>query len=98
MDFIPRVRELAFGAEVQFEEYLGYVAASFIGHDYPHRDEATYVSFGRPGRQISRYAMRQDQSAFLFVFAERTNPLLQVTTVQRKRRPSLEVRRRRLGA
>ena len=71
-----RVRELAFGAEVQFEEYLGYVAASFIANDYPHRDEATYVSFGRPGRQISRYAMRQDQSAFLFVFAEKNKPAI----------------------
>ena len=33
-----RVRELAFGAEVQFEEYLGDVAASFIANGYPHRD------------------------------------------------------------
>jgi 2-polyprenyl-6-methoxyphenol hydroxylase-like FAD-dependent oxidoreductase len=70
------VRELAFGAEVQFEEYLGYVAASFIARGYPHRDEGTYVSFARPGRQVSRYAMRQDQSAFLLVFAEKDKPTI----------------------
>jgi 2-polyprenyl-6-methoxyphenol hydroxylase-like FAD-dependent oxidoreductase len=71
-----RVRELAFGEEAQFERYLGYVAASFIASGYPHRDEATYVSFARPGRQISRYAMRQDRSAFLFVFAETAKPAI----------------------
>lgn len=69
-----QVRELAFGADSQFEKYLGYVAASFIDNGYPHRDEATYVSFGRPGRQISRYAMRKDRSAFLLVFAEKDWP------------------------
>src|SRR5262249_34839224 len=31
-----------------------------------------YVSFARPGRQITRYALRDDRSAFLFVFAEDT--------------------------
>lgn len=71
-----RVRELAFGAEVQFEKYLGYVAASFIAEGYRHRDEATYVSFARPGRQISRYAMRRGQSAFLLVFAEKDKPTI----------------------
>jgi 2-polyprenyl-6-methoxyphenol hydroxylase-like FAD-dependent oxidoreductase len=71
-----RAREIAFGAEVQFEKYLGYVAASFIANGYPHRDEATYVSFARPGCQVSRYAMRQDQSAFLLVFAEKNKPAI----------------------
>jgi 2-polyprenyl-6-methoxyphenol hydroxylase-like FAD-dependent oxidoreductase len=65
-----RVRECVFGAEKQFEKYLGYYAASFVTTGYPHRDERTYLSFARPGRQISRYAMRGDRSAFLFVFAE----------------------------
>ena len=71
-----RVRELVFGTEVQFEKYLGFVAASFTAKGYPHRDEATYVSFARPGRQISRYAMRQGQSAFLLVFAEKNRPTI----------------------
>ena len=71
-----RVREIAFGAETQFEDYLGYVAAAFVAGGYPHRDEAVYVSFARPGRQISRYAMRKDQTAFLLVFAERSKPVV----------------------
>ncbi|WP_434667004.1 FAD-binding domain [Paraburkholderia sp. A3BS-1L] len=69
-----RVRELVFGKEAQFERYLGYIAASFIVDGYPHRDEATYVSFARPGRQISRYAMREGRSAFLLVLAEIPKP------------------------
>lgn len=66
-----RVRELVFGPQTEFEEKLGYLAASFNTRGYPHRDEGAYVSFARPGRQVSRYAMRDDCSAFLFVLADR---------------------------
>ncbi|MCG5076692.1 FAD-dependent monooxygenase [Paraburkholderia tagetis] len=76
-----QVRELVFGGEAQFEKYLGYVAASFVANGYPHRDEATYVSFARPGRQISRYAMREGLSAFLLVFAETGKPAIAVHDV-----------------
>lgn len=71
-----QVRELVFGEEAQFERYLGYVAASFVASDYPHRDEAAYVSYARPGRQISRYAMSEGLSAFLLVFAENGKPAI----------------------
>ena len=63
------VRQIAFGQEQQFEKFLGYYAASFLTTDYPHREELTYVSYGEPGRQISRYALRGNRSAFLFVFS-----------------------------
>jgi 2-polyprenyl-6-methoxyphenol hydroxylase-like FAD-dependent oxidoreductase len=69
------IRKLAFGSESQFEKYLGYYAASFIAVGYPHRDKNVYVSHARAGRQIARYAMRDDRSAFLFVFAD-AGPLL----------------------
>jgi 2-polyprenyl-6-methoxyphenol hydroxylase-like FAD-dependent oxidoreductase len=69
-----RVRELVFGPEMPFEKYLGFCAASFITENYPHRDEATYLSFARPGRQISRYAMRGNKTAFLFVYASDHRP------------------------
>jgi 2-polyprenyl-6-methoxyphenol hydroxylase-like FAD-dependent oxidoreductase len=65
-----RVRECVFGDERQFEEYLGYYAASFVAQGYRHRDEGTYLSFSRPGRQLTRYAMRNELTAFLLVFAE----------------------------
>jgi 2-polyprenyl-6-methoxyphenol hydroxylase-like FAD-dependent oxidoreductase len=63
------VRRVAFGEEQQFEKFLGYYAASFLTTDYPHREELTYVSYGAPGQQISRYALRGSRSAFLFVFS-----------------------------
>ena len=63
------VRKLAFGPEAQFEKYLGFYAASFVIDDYPRREELTYLSYSAPGRQISRYALRENRSAFLIVFA-----------------------------
>jgi 2-polyprenyl-6-methoxyphenol hydroxylase-like FAD-dependent oxidoreductase len=63
-----RVRECAFGAEERFESFLGYCAAAFVTDAYPHRDPGVYVSFARPGRQISRYALHGDRTAFLLVF------------------------------
>jgi 2-polyprenyl-6-methoxyphenol hydroxylase-like FAD-dependent oxidoreductase len=65
-----RVRECAFGRAEEFEHYLGYCAASFVEVGYPHRDERIYLSYARPGRQLSRYAMRDERTAFFFVFAE----------------------------
>lgn len=63
------VRNALFGADEKFERYLGYYAASFLTHGYPKRDEHTYLSYAAPGRQISRYALRDDRTAFFFVFA-----------------------------
>jgi 2-polyprenyl-6-methoxyphenol hydroxylase-like FAD-dependent oxidoreductase len=57
-------RDDAFG-----ETYLGYYAAAFSVDHYPHRDEGVYVSYATPGRQVARYALRNDRSAFLLVFA-----------------------------
>lgn len=64
-----RVREIVFGPEDKFEKYLGYYAASFVTTGYPICDELSYVSYAAPARQISRYALRGDRTAFLFVFA-----------------------------
>jgi 2-polyprenyl-6-methoxyphenol hydroxylase-like FAD-dependent oxidoreductase len=62
------VRAAVFGPRQKFERYLGYYAASFVTSGYPKRDEHTYVSYAAPGREISRYALRDDRTAFLFVF------------------------------
>jgi 2-polyprenyl-6-methoxyphenol hydroxylase-like FAD-dependent oxidoreductase len=70
------VREIVWGAEKQFEKYLGYYCASFITANYPHREEQTYTSYAEPGRQISRYALRGDRTAFLLILA-REQPLAQ---------------------
>jgi len=68
------VRRLAFGPQERFETYLGYFTASFASPGYPHRDAGTYVSYTAPGRQISRYALRGDVSAFFFVWTPERKP------------------------
>jgi 2-polyprenyl-6-methoxyphenol hydroxylase-like FAD-dependent oxidoreductase len=65
------VRELVFGKEDRFEKYLGYMVAAFTANGYRPRDEDVYVSYSLPGKQVARFAMRNDQTMFLFVFADR---------------------------
>lgn len=66
------VRELVFGPERRYEKYLGYYAASFAADGYPRQDPRAYVSYAAPGRQVSRYALRGNRTAFFFVFASDT--------------------------
>jgi 2-polyprenyl-6-methoxyphenol hydroxylase-like FAD-dependent oxidoreductase len=68
------VRKLVFGAQSQFERYLGYVVAAFESRGYRPRDEGTYVSFTAPGRQVARFALDDDRTMFLFVFAAAQPP------------------------
>lgn len=66
------VRSLAFGPEGLFERRIGYYVAAFAAQGYAIREEPAYVSLGLPGRQISRFTMRNGRTMFLFVFvAER---------------------------
>jgi 2-polyprenyl-6-methoxyphenol hydroxylase-like FAD-dependent oxidoreductase len=68
------VRKLAFGDAKMSETFLGYMAAAFEVEGYRPRDERTYVSFAAPGKQVARFAMRNDRTAFLFVFATDVPP------------------------
>lgn len=61
------VRKLIFPESL--ERYLGYYAAVLVSGGYPQRNENTYFSYAAPGRQISRFALSQDRTGFLFVFA-----------------------------
>lgn len=63
-----RVRQLAFGADRDVEVSLGYHVAAFEVEGYQPRDELVYVSHGVPGRQISRFSLKNDKTMFLFVF------------------------------
>jgi 2-polyprenyl-6-methoxyphenol hydroxylase-like FAD-dependent oxidoreductase len=65
-----RVRRLAFGADAQFIASLDYHVAAFEAEGYRPRDDLVYVSHGLPGRQVSRFAMRDDKTLFLFVFRD----------------------------
>lgn len=63
------VRELAFGSQDRFESQIGFHVAAFVLPGYRPRDELTYISHTKPGRQISRVSLRDDQTLFLFVFS-----------------------------
>jgi 2-polyprenyl-6-methoxyphenol hydroxylase-like FAD-dependent oxidoreductase len=62
-----RVRELVFGPCAEFEVALGFYIAAFEVAGYRPRDELVYVTHGVPGRQVSRFSMRDDRTLFLFV-------------------------------
>jgi 2-polyprenyl-6-methoxyphenol hydroxylase-like FAD-dependent oxidoreductase len=64
------VREIAFGRQSGFEFYLGYKVAAFETKGYARRDELVYVTHGTPGKQLARFAMRDDKTLFFFVFAD----------------------------
>jgi len=61
---------LVFGKDDQFEKYLGYMVAAFAVDGYRPRDEGVYVSYSLPGKQVARFAMRDDRTMFLLVFAD----------------------------
>ena len=65
-----RVRQLAFGPDAGVEVSLGYHVAAFEVEGYRPRDELVYLGYGVPGRQISRFSMRDDKTLFLFVFRD----------------------------
>ena len=62
------VRRIAFGPQSAFEVSLGYHVAAFQVTGYRPRDELVAVGHAVPGRQISRFALRDDNTLFLFVF------------------------------
>ncbi len=66
-----RVRQIVFGPESQYDVPLGYHVAAFEVQGYRPREELIYVSHGLPGRQISRFSMRDDRTLFLFIFGDR---------------------------
>lgn len=66
-----KVRGLAFGPEGEFEKELGYYVAAFELAGYEPRDELVYVSHALPGKQVSRFTMREAKTLFLFVFSDK---------------------------
>jgi 2-polyprenyl-6-methoxyphenol hydroxylase-like FAD-dependent oxidoreductase len=68
------VRKLAFGSEDRFERQLGYVVAAFEVRGYRPRDEDVYEIHSGPGRMLGRFALHDDRTLFLFVFAADVDP------------------------
>jgi len=69
------VRRLVFGPEDRFEKQLGYMVAAFEVRRYRPRDEDVYVIYSKPGRMLGRFALHDDRTLFLFVFAADVDPL-----------------------
>jgi 2-polyprenyl-6-methoxyphenol hydroxylase-like FAD-dependent oxidoreductase len=69
-----RVRRLVFGPDARVEVSLDYHLAAFEVEGYRPRDELVYISHGVPGRQVSRFSMRDDRTLFLFVFRDEYLP------------------------
>jgi 2-polyprenyl-6-methoxyphenol hydroxylase-like FAD-dependent oxidoreductase len=65
-----RVRELVFGAENQFEKYLGFKVAAFQAEGYRPRTELAYLMYTEIGQQVARFTMRDNRTMFLFTFAD----------------------------
>jgi 2-polyprenyl-6-methoxyphenol hydroxylase-like FAD-dependent oxidoreductase len=63
------IRTLAFGPQRDFERRTGLAVAAFMLPGYRPRDELTYVQHTLPHRQLSRIALRNDQTLILCVFA-----------------------------
>src|SRR5215471_16941525 len=63
------VRRLTFGSQDRFETYLGYYVAAFEVNGYRPRDESAYVIYNQPSRMLGRFALHDDRTLFLFVFA-----------------------------
>ena len=58
------VRSLVFGPEDTYEKYLGYYVASFSSMEYPRRERDAFISYAAPGRQVSRYTLRDGARSF----------------------------------
>ncbi len=63
------VRRLLWGDQSQFERPLGYYVAAFRAKGYAKRDDDVYVTYAEPGRSLSRFSMRDDDTLFLFILA-----------------------------
>src|SRR6516225_5307257 len=65
-----KVRGLVFRQQARFEKQLGYLVAGFEAPGYRPRDEEVYVIYSQPGRMVARFALQDERTLFLFVFAD----------------------------
>jgi 2-polyprenyl-6-methoxyphenol hydroxylase-like FAD-dependent oxidoreductase len=65
-----QVRRLAFGAQEQFEKYLGITVAAFEVEGYAPRDDLVAVMYTQVGYQVTRLSLRDDATMFLITFLD----------------------------
>jgi 2-polyprenyl-6-methoxyphenol hydroxylase-like FAD-dependent oxidoreductase len=80
-----RVRRLVFGPDQAFEVSLGYHVAAFELEGYRPRDELVMVMHAAPGKQVSRWSLRDDKTLFLFVFRDEFLTADRPSTVQERK-------------
>jgi len=64
-----RVRSLMFDSEKKAQTRLGYSFAAFSAKGYQPRLEDVYSCYTVPGKQIARFALREDITVFFCIFA-----------------------------
>jgi 2-polyprenyl-6-methoxyphenol hydroxylase-like FAD-dependent oxidoreductase len=69
------VRKLIVGPEDRFETFLGCAFAAFTTAGYKPRTNDVYMTYGVPGRQASRFSMRDDRTLFLFLWRHKSSIL-----------------------
>lgn len=84
-----QVRRLAFGPEEQFEKHLGIKVAAFEVEGYRERDELAVVMYTGIGFQVTRLALRDDVTMFLFTFRDEEDVPDEVEAQQAKLRSRL---------
>ncbi|MGA7524027.1 MAG: FAD-binding domain [Acidobacteriaceae bacterium] len=77
------VRQIAFGDEAHFEQYLNCKAAAFQVAGYAPRDELVYVMHTQVGQQVARFSMRDDRTMFLLTFKDQ-DPSVPATLADQK--------------
>ncbi len=65
------VRNLTFGNDSICKKDLGYYAAAFTIEGYRPRNAGVYVCYSTPGKQLARFALRGDRTAFFLIFSEK---------------------------
>lgn len=73
------VRNLVFGSEELFEKKLGYYAAAFSTEGYRPRNAGVYVCYSVPGKQLARFALRNDRTVFFLIFTAKQRNKLKET-------------------
>jgi 2-polyprenyl-6-methoxyphenol hydroxylase-like FAD-dependent oxidoreductase len=63
-----RVRQLTVGSDSACTRYLGCQVAACVVDGYRPREELVYATYNLPGRNIGRFALRDDRTLFLFIF------------------------------
>lgn len=65
-----RVRRLLFGADEQFEKYLGFKIAAFDLEGYRPREELVAKLYTEVGYQVTAFPMRDDKTMFALTFLD----------------------------